>query len=376
LILQKNNIFKYSSNYLILLIMLLSLVTIIVFSFHDYFLIKKIIEKFKKNKQLNANNRNETKNIIKKQNININHKYNSKNVINEIRKRNYKKKKKTKRYEFKEPVFNKLNIYQNYIGIYNINTKKYNKKKKNSKQIKHRIIKKKLFNKFYYIDAELNDLEYKVAIKVDKRTYCQYYLSLLKEKNLFLFSFITNNDYNSKIIKIYLFFYTFLIDYTVSAMFYTDSTMHEIYVSEGTFNFIYQIPQMIYSSLITIVLNLIITTLGLCQSNILKIKYCNINIIAQKEKEVLKCIKYKIINFFIITYIFLILFWIYLGCFCAVYKNTQIHLLIEVSSSFVTSLITPLFFNLLPGIFRIPSLKKIKKNRYILYKISQILQII
>ena len=157
-------------------------------------------------------------------------------------------------------------------------------------------------------------------------------------------------------------------------MFYTDSTMHKIYIEEGSFNFIYQLPQMIYSLLITNVLNLIITTLGLCQSDILKIKYCSINIIEQKTKEVLSCIKYKIIIFFIITYAFLILFGFYLGCFCAVYKNTQIHLLIEVSSSFTTSLITPLFLNLLPGIFRIPSLKDIKSNRYVLYKFSKILQ--
>ena len=159
-------------------------------------------------------------------------------------------------------------------------------------------------------------------------------------------------------------------------MFYTDSTMHDIYVDEGSFDFIYQIPQIICSSLISNALNFIITTLGLCQSDILKIKNCNINNIGPKTKEVLKCIKCKIIIFFIITYIFLVFFWAYLGCFCVVYKNTQIHLLIEVSSSFATSLVTSLFLNLLPGIFRIPSLKNIKSNRYILYKLSKILQLI
>ena len=201
-------------------------------------------------------------------------------------------------------------------------------------------------------------------------------MSLLKTKHLFVFSFITNDDYNSKIIKIYLFFYTFLIEFTINVMFYSDSTMNKIYVEKGSFNFIYQIPQMIYSSLITTVLNYIITTFGLLQGDILKIKYCDLKIVEQKTKSVLKCIKCKIVIFFIIAFIFLILFWIYIGCFCAVYKNTQIHLLIEVSSSFVTSLITPLFFNLLPGIFRIPSLNNIKSNRYILYKLSKILQIL
>ena len=229
-------------------------------------------------------------------------------------------------------------------------------------------------NNLNYIDEELNGLEYKVAIHVDKRNYCQYYLSLLKTKHLIFFSFITN-DYNSKIIKIYLFFYTFLIEYVISTMFYTDSTMHEIYVDEGSFDFIYQIPQIICSSLISNVLNFIITTLGLCQSDILKIKYCNLKVIEKKTKEILNCIKCKITIFFIVTYIFLILFWAYIGCFWAVYKNTQIHILIEVLSSFISSLITPIFLNFLPGIFRIPSLKNIKSNRYILYNLSKVLQI-
>ena len=202
LILQKNNIFKNSSNYLILLIILISIVTIIIFSFHDYFYIKKIIEKFKKNKKLKVLNINETKNITKKQNKNINNKNNLKKVIkpNQIKKRNYKKYKKIKKYKLQKPESKKIKIYHNHIDIYYSNTRKYNKKMKNKKQIKHKIIKRKLLNKFYYIDAELNDLEYKDAIRIDKRTYFQYYLSLLKEKHLFIFSFITKNDYNSRIL--------------------------------------------------------------------------------------------------------------------------------------------------------------------------------
>ena len=382
LIFQKENIFKNSSNYIILFIFLLSLVAIFFFAYYDYMYIKKIIEEIIKKKNMKKVNRIETKNINinKKQNKNIisNNKYNFKKVrkLRPITKRYFKQCAKANKLRFERKMKNKINAYENNINFLIINKTNKNKKNKRGKQKKNILIKRVSFNKLDYIDDELNDLEYKDAIKVDKRTYAQYYISLLKAKNLFIFSFITKNDYNSKIIKIYLFFYTFLIEYVISAMFYTDSTMHEIYVDEGSFDIIYQLPQIIYSSLISNVINFIITTLGLFQGDILKIKNCNINIISRKTKEVLKCIKCKIISFFIITYIFLILFWAYLGCFCVVYKNTQIHLLIEVLSSFATSLITPLFLNLLPGIFRIPSLKNIKSNRYILYKFSKILQIL
>ena len=69
--------------------------------------------------------------------------------------------------------------------------------------------------------------------------------------------------------------------------------------------------------------------------------------------------------------------WVYAGCFCAVYKNTQMHLLKGVLSSFGISFVTPFFIYLIPGIFRIPSLKdKEKTKRPLLYKLSKILQMI
>ena len=37
----------------------------------------------------------------------------------------------------------------------------------------------------------------------------------------------------------------------VSAMFYSDETMHKIYVDEGAFDYIYQLPQMFYSFIIS-----------------------------------------------------------------------------------------------------------------------------
>ena len=86
-------------------------------------------------------------------------------------------------------------------------------------------------------------------------------------------------------------------------------------------------------------------------------------------------IKIKIILFFIITYVLLFAFWVYVGCFCAVYKNTQIHLLIEVLSSFGLSFILSFFIYLIPGIFS-SIIDGEKSNREILYKFSKFIQFI
>jgi hypothetical protein len=42
-----------------------------------------------------------------------------------------------------------------------------------------------------YKEQELNQLKYNLALKYDKRTYCDYYLSLIKTKHDLIFFFIT-----------------------------------------------------------------------------------------------------------------------------------------------------------------------------------------
>ena len=77
-------------------------------------------------------------------------------------------------------------------------------------------------------------------------------------KHLLLFSFYPNKDYNSRIIKIFLFFFFFSEHFTINTLFYTDSTMHKIYEDKGSFNLIYKIPQILYSSILSAVLSSII----------------------------------------------------------------------------------------------------------------------
>ena len=68
-------------------------------------------------------------------------------------------------------------------------------------------------------DYELNSLDYKDALKLDKRSYLQYYSSLIKAKQLLIFTFYYTKDYNSYIIKIELFLFAFALYLTVNALF-------------------------------------------------------------------------------------------------------------------------------------------------------------
>ena len=192
---------------------------------------------------------------------------------------------------------------------------------------------------------------------------------------LLAFTFLSNKDYNSKQIKICLFLFIFSSYFTINSLFFTDSTMHEIYIDKGSFNFIYQIPQIIYSSIITSVIKSIVTLLSLSEKRIIELKKDSL-ITENKVKDLINCLKVKFFLFFVIDFPLLLFFWYYLSCFCAVYKNTQVHLIRDTLISFGLSLIYPLLFYLLPGVFRIISLRAKNANRECLYKISKILQVI
>ena len=225
-----------------------------------------------------------------------------------------------------------------------------------------------------YNDNELNDLGYKKAFKYDNRTFCQYYISLLFTKHI-LFQIFNKRDYNSYSIKVLLLFFNFSSCHVINALFFNDDTMHQIYEDEGEFNFIYQIPQIVYSTLVSYFIDNFTAYLALSEDNIIELKQDkNLDNLNEQSRHINETLKIKFILFFIVNFIFILLFWYYLGCFCAVYKNTQYHLIKDTLISLGIGYITPFGTNLITAFIRINSLKTYTKGNKILFALSRILQ--
>ena len=151
--------------------------------------------------------------------------------------------------------------------------------------------------------------------------------------------------------------------------------MHKIYENKGSFDFVYQLPKNIYSSIISMILNSILNLLALSNDRIMDMKNDKkIKDIKLEGNKMENYLKIKFIFYFIISSILLIIFWYYLSMFGAIYKNTQIHLFKDTLISFTLSLISPFAFYLLPGIFRIPALSDPNRERKCLYIFSKFLQ--
>ena len=173
-------------------------------------------------------------------------------------------------------------------------------------------------------------------------------------------------------LKISLFIVSFSLYLTINGFFFNDKTMHKIYKDSGAFNIIYQIPQILYSTIVSSVTNMILKNLSLSEKNILIIKNeKDMNIIIKKGKDILRCIKIKFIIYFIISFLLMLFFGYFISCFCAVYKNTQTILFKDTLISFALSMLYPFGINLVPGIFRIVALRDEEKNKKCLYIFSQ-----
>ena len=226
-------------------------------------------------------------------------------------------------------------------------------------------------------DQEINDLSYENALKIDKRTYLQYYWSLLKKKHLILFTFWPANDYNIYMIKISLFCLSFGLYFTINGFFFTDDTMHKLYEDKGKYNIVYRIPQIFFSTIISAIINVLLKTLSLTEKSILSVKQeKDIKNKLEKSKSIQRNLKFKFLIYFILSIVFMLFFWYFISCFCAVYTNTQFVLIKDTLVSYALSMVYPFALNLLPGFFRIPALKAEKGDKAYQYKLSQYIALI
>ena len=248
--------------YLILSIIFFHIFTILIFKIKSFYSIETKIKKIaiEKHKYL-YDKRNYRRQIKNKQKI---HRLNS-NRIFILGKR----------------IINKNKIYNK--NIVNESEFKINLKKIKDKSNKENINK--------YIDEEINGFSYNLSLKIDKRTYCQYYISLLKTQHILICALFNNNDYNSVIIKFNLFLIGFTIEYIVNALFYNDDTMHKIYETKGEFDLENQIPIIVYSTIISSLLNYPLNFLALSNEPIINFKQgiskINIKKSAKKLKNIL-----------------------------------------------------------------------------------------
>ena len=259
--------------------------------------------------------------------------------------------------------------------------KETNQKNKNEKgleqkkKVSHCCIKGNNFS-----DYELNELSYNEALIHDKRGFFQYYWQLIRREHLVIFIFFVYDDFNILSLKLSLFIFSLGLDFCLNVFFFFDESMNKIYLDYGNYSFLAQIPQILYSSLLSQGIDILLRYLCLTEKDLYKIKVASEkdNKIINKKVlfRIISYIKFKFRIFIILSFFMMAFFWYFVTAFCAVYKNTQIVLLKDILYSFILNLIYPFGLYLIPAALRIISLKDKKKRLKILYFLSTIIPFI
>ena len=176
-------------------------------------------------------------------------------------------------------------------------------------------------------------------------------------------------------IKLSLFIFKLSLYFTINTFFFNDSILHIIYENDRKKQLIYSLLNILYSTVISSFITLIIKFLALSDKEILELKnYKNRKNALNKSQILIKKLIIRFYIYFIMSFILLIFFWYFISAFCVVYNNSQISLILNAFSSFIISLIYPFGLYLLPGMFRITALRS--KNKSCLYSFGNIISII
>ena len=218
----------------------------------------------------------------------------------------------------------------------------------------------------------MNDLEYEEAVIYDHRTCFRMYYSLIKREHRIIFTFFVYNDYNLVPVKWSRFIFLFATDMCMNVFFFSDSTMHKIFLNYGKYNFIQQIPQIIYSTIISQIIEVLLCFLSMTDKHMYEIK--NLEPDKRNKEEItniFKTVKRKLFFYFLITFLTFLVYWYIVAVFCAVYENTQIVFIKDCLFSSLFGLLYPFVLYIFTAAFRGCSLKC--KNNNCLYKFSEII---
>ena len=181
-----------------------------------------------------------------------------------------------------------------------------------------------------YLVRHVDDQEFEDVMLEDKRTFKEYFLDSLNDKQLFVNTFNVQDNFRPTSIKIVIFILTLILYMVINGFFYGENEISKIYHIEGNDPFFGFVPRSIsrylYCFVTTIVTNLVISFFFVDERKLKGIfnrekkNIVNLKVkITKFSKEIV--IRYLAFIIFVIVVFILLMF--YLLCFNYVYPHTQ-----------------------------------------------------
>ena len=182
-----------------------------------------------------------------------------------------------------------------------------------------------------YDEKQLNELDYEEAIIYDKRNFFQMLWFTLKEKQTLINTFFSPNNLKPFSLKLLVFIFSLSCYFVINGFLYNEEYVSTKLESKGNKTF-YEylsdsIERILYTSIVGGVISFIIGILFNTEKKIDDAinKYTdNKRLLKGEIAKIFRISKIITLCFIIIQFILMILFTIYIFCFCYVYPNNKL----------------------------------------------------
>ena len=206
---------------------------------------------------------------------------------------------------------------------------------------------------------ELNEIPFRQALRIDKRTVFQIFLSVIENKVGFLNLIFYKKKYSHFSLDLSIYLLELLLDLTMNCILYTDDVVSEKYNNNGEISMFTSfslsiIANIISSIIVFFILKLVnyVEVLEIILKNVKNQKLYFYNIIRY-----ISYIRLRLSFYFFFELVFSLLMTYYLFIFCSVYHNSQMNITINYITGACISLATSFGLTIFITLFRNMSFK-------------------
>ena len=210
-----------------------------------------------------------------------------------------------------------------------------------------------------YLKPDFDDMEYDDAIKLDKRTFCEYFIEKLKQKQIIMDTFFNKENLIPMAIKIILLALNIDLYFVINGFFFNEEYLSELFNSDEEETFFSFIPRSItrffYTTAVGIIISVIIDCIFIEENKIRRIFLREKDDIMQLKYEisvVAKSIKKRYTIFIFLCLFISIISWYYISCFNNTYPYVKMEWIKSSIAIIIIMNILSIIVALLDSIFR------------------------
>jgi hypothetical protein len=215
-----------------------------------------------------------------------------------------------------------------------------------------------------FLEPDVDDMDYDDAIAYDKRAFCVFYWERLKDKQMIINTFCSDEFLKPITMRLLLLILCFDLYFAVNGLFYTEEYISELFYStkeEKFFSFFERsFERFIYTTFVGVILEYIIGFFFIKERKIKKLflrEKDNFIKIRYEIIKIIKDIKKRYIYFIIFCFIISIFSWYYVNCFNNVYPGVKIEWIKSSIAIIVIKQIIQVITSLIESILRALSFK-------------------